>query len=137
MTDDDFMIASPADCKSDVILLAAQDEISIVIDDDGNMILRQQDALGNSPDTISIARRNLATFVSDLIDFALPECSFPPRYRRQPAEGDATDIGGTGTGTKHPARTSDAVRRTSAAERQSRYRQRKRGEATGGPPTVA
>jgi hypothetical protein len=123
MTDHDFMIASPADCKPDVLLLAAQNEISIVIDDGGNVILRQQDALGNDPDMISIARRNLEAFVSDLIDCALPECTFPPKWGRPPS--------GT-LGPERPA-TPTSARRTPAAERQARYRERKRGGATGEP----
>jgi hypothetical protein len=124
MTDDSFMIASPADCKPGVLLLAAQqDEISVEIDDGGNVTLRQQDALGNPPDAIYIARRNLAAFVSDLIDLALPECCSPSRRRLPASEISASE--------KPAAPTS--ARRSPAAERQAKYRQRKRGGSTGGP----
>jgi hypothetical protein len=121
MTDDDFMIASPADCKPGVLLLAAQDEISVEIDDEGNVTFRQQDALGNPPDTIYIARRNLADFVSDLIDLALPECC-PPSRRRHPASEISEQ--------EKPA-TPTSARRSPAAERQARHRERKRRDAGG------
>ncbi|MGX1325430.1 hypothetical protein ACVMFA_007405 [Bradyrhizobium liaoningense] len=122
MTDDIFMTASPDDCKSDVLLLAVtQDEISVEIDDEGNVTLRQQDALGNPPDTIYIARRNLADFVSDLIDLALPECCSPSQERRLPASEIIEP---------EKLATPTSARRSPAADRQAKYRQRKRRDAT-------
>lgn len=121
MTDDnDNMDASRAECKP-LVLVPAQAEITIEIDDDGNLILRQEDALGNRPDTIIIARDNLASFVSDLIDCALPQASFPPRFD-----------------SNSQSEPNDPKRRPpdpTAAERQRRHRERKRGngDTTGEP----
>jgi hypothetical protein len=105
----DNMLASSADRKP-AVLVEAQDEITIEIDR-GNVILRQRDALGNDPDTIIVARRNLTAFVSDLIETALPEL----------ASAEASDV--------KPLNVTSPADPT-AAERQRRYRARKRA---GGP----
>jgi hypothetical protein len=71
MTDADNMaLPSPAD--KPIVLIAGQDEISVEIDARGNLILRQQDTLGND-DTILIVRSNITAFCCDLIETVLPE----------------------------------------------------------------
>ena len=119
----DNMDASPADCKPDV-LIEAQDEITVEIDR-GNVILRQRDALGNEPDCIHIALGNLPAFMVNLMVLALPPgaretdersdfCENFPEVEGQPPPSDPT-----------------------AAERQRRYRLRKRNKTNGatGEPT--
>jgi len=79
MTDDtDNMNALSADRKP-VVLISGQYEITVEIDNDGDVILRQEQQYGDHPDTIVIARANLSAFISDLIECALPELCFPPR----------------------------------------------------------
>jgi hypothetical protein len=84
--DDNKMDVSRAERKS-VVLVPRQNEITIEIDDDVNVILRQEDALGDDPDGIVIARPNVESFISDLFECALPKASFPPRFD-PPARAD-------------------------------------------------
>jgi hypothetical protein len=140
MTDDHAMSALPPTCKPDepddanmpvppIVLLPPQAAISVEIANDGDVILRQECALGGDPDQIIIARANLSAFLEALIDITphghcwydlgevRPEwSSVPETVKRKGA-----DV------------VEKSARRTPAAERQRRYRERKRGDATGGP----
>jgi len=79
MTDDHAMGALPPTCKPDdpddanmagppILLLPPQAAISVEIANDGDVILRQECALGGDPDQIVIARANLSAFLEALID---------------------------------------------------------------------
>ena len=97
---DAFLLASSADCKphdSDdadmagpLVLLPPQAEITVEIDDDGNVLLRQECTLGGDPDQIVIARANLSAFLGALIDITPHgRCGFdlggvPPEWSAEP-----------------------------------------------------
>jgi hypothetical protein len=139
MTEDDFMIASPADRKAPAVLLAGQGEITIEIDDDGGVILRQADQLGGDPDQIVVVAANLSAFLEALIDITphgrgwYDLGGMPPDWSAEP--NALRDAAGAVAGafTSRADQSSPSARRTPAAERQRRCRERKRAAATGGP----
>jgi hypothetical protein len=123
MTDDtDNMNALSADRKP-VVLISGQYEITVEIDNDGDVILRQEQQYGDHPDTIVIARANLSAFISDLIECALPELCFPLRC-------DASVRAEADTNAVEPMTARQSSDPT-AAERQRRHRLRKRNQTNG------
>jgi hypothetical protein len=142
MTDDHAMGALPPTCKPDdpagppIVLLPPQAAISVEIANDGDVILRQECALGGDPDQIVIARANLSAFLEALIDltphgrgwFNLGEV--PPEWSAEP---EAASKYGADAAYGEAAATERPPVRSPAAERQARHRQRKRRDAGGGP----
>ena len=124
MTDNYDMRAPAPTCKQPDVLLAGQAEITVEIDDFGNFILRQQDALGNDADTIIICAANVSEVLEALLDLTPhSQCWYeggqaPKERSAEPTEGDAADI--VGPPPHHVPRRPSSSPQPEAARRKSR-----------------
>jgi hypothetical protein len=78
------MHVCPSDAAGNVEVVPRQDAITAEVSDTGDLILRQEDALGGDEDRIDIAAANVSRFI-EMVTNLTPHGSCPPWCREADA----------------------------------------------------